>query len=258
MLPKVYKYRPIDNHTKELLEQNTIYFPKPSNLNDPFECKAEYVAKANPIRRFIHFYRHAVNDKNCKTLSDRVRFALMSLKPHFSKEREQRAIGKANEWHRKKINNAGILTFTEKNDDTLMWSHYADNHKGVCLEFDFNGDSTFGEDRFWKVRYRRSYLPANFYSSDPDRKFKRICMTKAYTWRYEKERRLVWEEGCKTYPFDPESLTGLIFGCRVEEDKRQAIIETLRMRKSHVNIYDAKMDVHKYKIEIVESIDNGD
>lgn len=109
-----------------------------------------------------------------------------------------------------------------------MWSHYAANHKGVCLEFDFNGDSMFGKDQFSKVRYRRSYSLANFYGCDSDRKFKRICMTKAHAWKCEKERRFVWEEGGKTYPFDPDSLTGLIFGCRAEQDKQQEIIEHSR------------------------------
>ncbi len=29
----------------------------------------------------------------------------------------------------------GILCFTEKNDNLLMWSHYANSHKGFVLEF---------------------------------------------------------------------------------------------------------------------------
>ena len=31
----------------------------------------------------------------------------------------------------------GFISFSEKYDNSLMWSHYADSHKGVCLRFDF-------------------------------------------------------------------------------------------------------------------------
>ena len=36
-----------------------------------------------------------------------------------------------------KIEDYGIACFTTKNDNTLLWSHYADEHQGICLEFDF-------------------------------------------------------------------------------------------------------------------------
>lgn len=31
----------------------------------------------------------------------------------------------------------GFISFSEKYNNSLMWSHYADSHKGVCLRFDF-------------------------------------------------------------------------------------------------------------------------
>jgi hypothetical protein len=30
----------------------------------------------------------------------------------------------------------GIYCVSTNYDDVLMWSHYADSHKGICLEFD--------------------------------------------------------------------------------------------------------------------------
>lgn len=34
------------------------------------------------------------------------------------------------------INNSAVACFTTRNDNFLMWSHYASSHKGICLEFD--------------------------------------------------------------------------------------------------------------------------
>ncbi len=30
----------------------------------------------------------------------------------------------------------GVICFSERSDSLLMWSHYADNHNGICIEFD--------------------------------------------------------------------------------------------------------------------------
>jgi DUF2971 family protein len=30
----------------------------------------------------------------------------------------------------------GFLSLSERRDDLLMWAHYAEMHRGVCLEFD--------------------------------------------------------------------------------------------------------------------------
>lgn len=32
-----------------------------------------------------------------------------------------------------------VTCFSESNDDTLMWSHYAEGHTGFCVEYDFHG-----------------------------------------------------------------------------------------------------------------------
>ena len=114
----------------------------------------------------------------------------------------------------------GILSFTEDYNNPLMWAHYADNHKGVVVEFDFsvpfftdslkevNGrKSRFGvsslADFFEfpeKVDYRRE-MPSfeRPELSAPDsmnefhwKKFNRaILFTKANDWIYEKEQRSI-------------------------------------------------------------------
>lgn len=35
-----------------------------------------------------------------------------------------------------KMQHQGIACFSAKVDDLLMWSHYADGHRGFCLEFE--------------------------------------------------------------------------------------------------------------------------
>lgn len=36
------------------------------------------------------------------------------------------------------INELGVISLTESYNNTLMWAHYGDEHKGVVVEFDFS------------------------------------------------------------------------------------------------------------------------
>ncbi|MEB2400812.1 MAG: DUF2971 domain-containing protein [Alcaligenaceae bacterium] len=114
----------------------------------------------------------------------------------------------------------GILSFTEDCNNLLMWAHYADNHKGMVIEFDLNEPffedsikelkgrrSRFGESHFAdlfefpeRVSYRR--IMPDFERpelSAPDsmnqfhwEKFNRaILFTKGDDWIYEKEQRSI-------------------------------------------------------------------
>jgi len=114
----------------------------------------------------------------------------------------------------------GIISFTEDYNNPLMWAHYADEHRGFVVEFDFdepffidsindlNGRlSRFGENYLGdvfefpeKVYYRRE-MPdfSRVELSAPDdmnefhwKKFNRtILFTKSNDWIYEKEQRSV-------------------------------------------------------------------
>ncbi len=118
------------------------------------------------------------------------------------------------------LSDLGILAFTEDHNNPLMWAHYADQHRGVVVEFDFaqpffmdslkvvdGRQSRFGKDPLGevyefpeKVDYRFDF--PNFRraeSSAPDsmsdyhwKKFHRgVLFTKANEWIYEKEQRTV-------------------------------------------------------------------
>lgn len=41
------------------------------------------------------------------------------------------------------FNNTSISCFSEDFTNTLMWAHYASNHSGICLEFDFANSQSF-------------------------------------------------------------------------------------------------------------------
>ncbi|WP_429094262.1 DUF2971 domain-containing protein [Aeromonas veronii] len=91
------------------------------------------------------------------------------------------------------FDDTGIISFTESYNNLLMWSHYADEHKGIVIEFDYHVLKThFNKilsvsnsiERVLYNRERHEVLP---YTTLP----KRNLLTKSDDWIYEKEHRVI-------------------------------------------------------------------
>jgi hypothetical protein len=97
------------------------------------------------------------------------------------------------EWLAMMNQQLGVLSLSEVPDNLLMWSHYADQHKGIVIEFD-SGHQTFSckrkeTDEFYhcrKVVYSnvRPTILSNHGAVS-------VLLTKAVDWSYEKEWRIM-------------------------------------------------------------------
>jgi hypothetical protein len=83
-----------------------------------------------------------------------------------------------------------ILCFSRNWDNLLMWSHYGDSHRGVCLGFDIpQGESGVNYDT--DVLYQPNVLPAPRRREDLNLDFMgRLHRTKHESWSYEQEVRM--------------------------------------------------------------------
>jgi len=82
-----------------------------------------------------------------------------------------------------------VCCFSELNDSLLMWSHYADQHKGICIEYDF-----IDEDKIrpflQPIIYSKSIFKVNIFEElTPLRKIG-STLIKCNEWQYEAEWRL--------------------------------------------------------------------
>ena len=90
----------------------------------------------------------------------------------------------------------GVCCLTTKPDNLPMWAHYADNHEGVCYQFDLSGHASHALDgsvrspcfpfTFLKpIRYQEKYrtiLPEEEIRED-------VFLAKSKIWEYESEWR---------------------------------------------------------------------
>ncbi len=92
-------------------------------------------------------------------------------------------------WKNKAMREKGVLCFSRDWSSPVLWSHYADKHKGMCLGFDVP-DKLLKEIVYTKGRsilgdgFLKKGLPASDH-------VERFFVTKYEHWQYEEEVRLI-------------------------------------------------------------------
>lgn len=91
---------------------------------------------------------------------------------------------KLKRWKDERTAEYGILCFSRKWSNPLLWGHYADKHQGMALGFDVPDHGLYSP-----VKYRRTRLPMpsgrDLISAD----VADLLLTKFTAWRYESEYR---------------------------------------------------------------------
>lgn len=243
----LYKYKPFGEFLiKELCEQE-VYYCSPQHFNDPLDCK--------PLMQ---------NDVDLKNLEKFV-LGLLSRQANGDQRKARRKIddfqynagqfglyndgGEGERYYRRSLigviendllqamGDVGVLSLSKKWDNMLMWSHYANNHKGVCLEFEFDGNKCAN---LQPVDYTgsREISVNDLYRwlirGDETAKQRVIdCMffKKERCWESEAEwRSIVSPSGATSSPF---RLKSILFGTRCD----QSFITTMVMmfKESKIN-----------------------
>jgi hypothetical protein len=99
--------------------------------------------------------------------------------------------------------NHGVLCFSRNWSNPMLWSHYADKHKGICLGFQISASDRVYEPRYVESRCEldseamlEAAAPGD-YLKESDPRFKaakeitqKMLMTKYNGWKYEDEVRI--------------------------------------------------------------------
>lgn len=116
----------------------------------------------------------------------------------------------------------------------LMWGHYANNHKGVCIKYEFGNKEiqNISLDKkvkleVLKVKYSDMPIDIFNYSSKELKNLKFEILSNKYSkWNYENEIRLV-NQGKGLLKIKRSSIKEVIFGCKSTPKERYSIIKLL-------------------------------
>ncbi|EOG1502479.1 DUF2971 domain-containing protein [Vibrio vulnificus] len=78
----------------------------------------------------------------------------------------------------------GVLCFSKRLGHPVQWAHYADNHSGICFEFEIP------KKYLSKIKYVSSPMKISRNRDDWKNKIPAATLCKYKGWRYEREYRL--------------------------------------------------------------------
>ncbi|MBV1863378.1 MAG: DUF2971 domain-containing protein [Rhodobacteraceae bacterium] len=290
MPPKIlWKYGHSDRYTSVI--DGLVRFTQPGDLNDPFD--------ANPtVDSFVTEKKvnDALDDLFDKQTAREFDKAAIShgvdpeLLPSFREAAFEYAkpliLGNGEMVTEMKealpntiINNIndkiGIFSLSETNDNILMWSHYADQHRGIAVGF--NGHHPFYNQkppqldfRLTKISYtaKRPIKPSNFSESY------KIFSEKSPGWKYEKEWRVIGRLSNSTtilnaddifpkhlFQIPLEAIERIVFGMNTPNDTIVGIVtklyeETVVLRNSmkipQIRVFKARKHPTLFKVVIEE------
>ena len=268
---ELYKYmkaveqEDLSKKLKSTLELSRMYFSDPKSFNDPFEGFAfvDFGSEEERAEAQIRLKRCEEEMKSKKNNDPK------RVEYFYRKFRE--GLLYFNEFYR-------VACLTSERNNELMWAHYADSHKGVCLQYTIDTDSICD----WTLYIESSnpaitdkYItPARvmgtevIYEKRPYIKFRGGKVSEYFNfissrfyknpaWAYEKEYRIIaWLDGFRCpdrYTFceiNRKILTGIIFGVELPSKYKRQIIDLINQAGySDVKFEEAYIDSNTFSIQ---------
>lgn len=253
----------------DALVDDQLFFADPSNFNDPLDSKptlstdldgdaladiltrlveqrvsAEMSAAAKTIKyhgpkTLNHIALHS--RRRAEQMIAEVRYA--ATNPDYEVDDPARFLfGQYIEDELLRRYDKGIVSLAERSDCPLMWSHYGDQHKGVCIGYSVPDSAaadlhkiTYGGSRLIEASAVAAMLDGD---DDARRRVDEAVLTrKAIDWRYEREWRLVGSRGPQDSPLELEEV---VFGMRCSHTVKFAIVRALERRRRPVKFYEIR------------------
>lgn len=216
------------------LKELTIYCSSPGEFNDPWDCKpffnSEILADPEENKKHVAWavdlcsHRTQMSKSDIEAMKESLRndpVRAASLIQDIS-ESVEAAI----------LKQYRVYCLGAEVGNLLMWGHYADSHKGICLEFSLRNNVMCNA---LKCEYTSEFPIMKLHDRE-DADVLRILLAKADPWSYEREYRIVAQEREHAVSTDtlitdkgllklPKgALTSVIVGCQGDYEKVRRLV----------------------------------
>ncbi len=288
----LFKYKSIytNGFTLDLLENDLLYMNTVNQFNDPFEgdfiFDIEEIFYSHFLNNVIYDYFEHPNNKIPSEQKEKILKGdsfnnLMKYiyyndstvnKEEFSpSEFIKRTKNFLEDYYSSTIddfnsflkNHTLVSCFSEKNIINPMWAHYADNHKGICIEYNFKDlDNIFVLNSCFPISYVEHFDMTNDLKriDSNSNKFKILkipFLNKSMDWQYEKEWRILLTND-PFFRFDIKKINSnyyikiprprsVYLGLKIEKDNKEKIIEICKNRE--ITVYQMEKDNSGYNLK---------
>lgn len=237
----LYKYRGTDIYTKRIIQNRAIWYSRPSTFNDPFDCQLTIECDGTSEDIYQFLLKNNLGFDKAELRSKAIRYA---KNPDLLR-------AALNQAAKTQLNENGLSCFTGDPANILMWSHYSESHKGICLKFDVLADPRAFFAPF-KVEYEEEYPVWNHIKTDVGESTRKLITTKAKAWEYEQEYRVLKFGDPSNHGFKKEALVEIIFGYKASESFIAEIKALVKMaRMDHIAFSRASVNSSEFKLNII-------
>lgn len=250
----LYKYRPLNDFTYRILREFELYLPSISQLNDPFEGAIPFVydqseltsdniflkiydmtKKEHPDWNDYVIHEHVFNEYRKGTLFD---------EKHLEKNIEDT---------RNNIEKTfGVLSLTTKKNNFLMWSHYAESHKGICIGFDTEILSNTIDGVLMSAIYQRD-LPKFELFQETMEFIAKLLFTKSDVWDYEDEYRIIkFNAARKKFILPEEAFKEIVLGVSMIQSVKNELISLISEKLPNVSVFDTSLNKSTFDIDLLQ------
>lgn len=278
LCPPLYKYRDIGHNTLDMLATDQIFFADPTTFNDPLDVKPSLDPdiSSDELAQLLGKLVSSRIDSELRQSANSLGYRGSRTRGHIEKQvafrtREilasiRRDVYNTSNGGKTSLTDLlvpeieielvrqyekGVASLAERWDCPLMWSHYGDQHRGLCLGF-----SEIKEPRatLLKVDYSGGRLVSardvlgmiNGDAAAREKVDKTVLATKAPSWEYEHEWRLVDRRGLRNSPLELDEVT---FGLRCSDVTKFYIMTTLVNRKRAIKYFEIFTNRASFNLE---------
>lgn len=265
---RLYKFRGISAQTIDLVVADRIYYAAPTSFNDPLDTKPSVHADlssahlktilrnmaAHRVRAEMSAAARAIKYRGPKTLAHIESHSTLQAEK-LLKEAEYYATNPdygppdaaLKEILTQHIQNEllarygkGVFSLGSRFSCPLMWSHYGDQHKGLCLGYLIPdaAKSELHQVSYGGTRLIATSIIGAMLEGDVEAQKEvdnAVLLRKASEWRYEKEWRHLGPIGLAESPLE---LVDITFGLRCPRTVKHAVIAALTGRAREVKFYE--------------------
>ncbi|MEI2830053.1 DUF2971 domain-containing protein [Pseudomonas mosselii] len=271
----LYKYRRVNEYSLGNLSGGSLYLAVANTFNDPYdsavnfdplfgetyagslsdsigvslERRVEILNSPDPLR--------AVLEEIFKMSGQSVESAQLDVFHNVMSERHEAMKAEMVVGMNERIRSSyKICSLTERLDSLPLWAHYADNHQGFAMEYDFK--SLPFEDMMslmlWPVRYAGVFNAVDMLRGvRPGMDFNNLfalvaALHKSPDWAYEQEWRLVLPDGGSGPARNFKApLKAVYLGTNISSDDEQLVRDSARV--ANVPVFKMRLVPHQFKME---------
>lgn len=248
--PNLFKYRSLGNEIdlerlRKTLEVGEVHWSSPIDFNDPFDCAPAFTfPKGEKLKELSLRLYQKHNPKASR--NDRRQFARYATEGNTKGYQQEfvRKIGSLME-------QSSVYSLSANPTDILMWAHYANSHKGVCLRF--HAEPLAKQFILLAPVVYALERPEVFIGEEEAIPLlEKMLLTKSLMWQYEQEWRILGykqNRGPRTLPAG--CLTGVVMGSKIDGADKAEVISMVKKSQTPVALYQAKCHDRKFQIDFL-------